>query len=165
MCPCGGFGSPNVLGPFCGRGGGQVGVPIQRFMFWCLWSQSVRPSVCQEQKQLSLKRDDQGSVRTLQLRDPNTAEVGVSAFRTCLSLCLLLGLTLTRLPRSPAEVEGDHIGGSAGESAASYGETEVPALPENDQQPVRSHPAGIFTSCPDRLLHLSTLVSLLGRGF
>lgn len=123
---------------------------------------SVRPSVCLEQKKLALKRDDQDSVRTLQLKDPDTAQVGVGAFaRVC--LCLLLGFTLTRLPRSPAEVEGDHIGGSAGTSAASYGETEVPALPENDQQPVRSHPAGIFTSCSGRLLHLSTLRLTLGE--
>lgn len=62
-----------------------------------------------------------------------------------------MDLTLTRLPRLPAEVEGNHIGGSVGTSAASHGETEVPALPENVQQLVTSHPAG--TSCPDHLPH------------
>lgn len=72
--------------------------------------------------------------------------------RLCLRLCLVVDLTLTRLPWLPAEVEGNHIGGSVGTSTASHGETEVPTLPENVQQLVRSRPVG--TSCSGHLLHL-----------
>lgn len=68
--------------------------------------------------------------------------------RLCLRLCLV-ALTLTRLPWLPAEVEGNHIGGSVGTSTASHGETEVPALPENVQELVRSHP--VRTSCSGHL--------------
>lgn len=50
---------------------------------------SICPSVRQEQKKLVLKRDDQESVRTVQLRDPQAAQVGVSVF-ACVRVCVSL---------------------------------------------------------------------------
>lgn len=58
----------------------------------CVWVSvgSICPSVRQEQKKLMLKRDDQESVRTVQLRDPHAAQVGVSVF-ACVCVCVSLG--------------------------------------------------------------------------
>lgn len=110
---------------------------------------SVCPSGAEE---VDVKAGRSGVRENRPTEGPTCSSGRCECVRLCLRLCLAGDLTLTRLPRLPAEVEGNHIGGSAGASAASHGETEVPALPENVQQLVRSHPVG--TSCSDHLPHL-----------
>lgn len=109
---------------------------------------SVCPSGAEE---VDVKAGRSGVRENRPTEGPPSSSGRCECVRLCLRLCLVVDFPLTRLPRLPAEVEGNHIGGSAGASAASHGETEVPALPENVQL-VTSHPVG--TSCSDHLPHL-----------
>ena len=95
-----------------------------------------------------MKREDQDCVQTLRLGGAAAAQVRL------IHVFVFLSVGLTWLPRLPTVVKGDHTGGSDGSSAGSHGEAEVPALPENPRQAVRSHPVAVSTSCPDRLLRL-----------
>lgn len=118
----------------------------------CLCVCWINLSVCLSgAEEVDVKAGRSGDRENRPTERPTCSSGRCEYVRLCLHLCLVVDLTLTQLPRLPAEVEGNHIGGSVGTSAASHGETEVPALPENDQQLVRSHPVG--TSCSDHLPH------------
>lgn len=108
---------------------------------------TVCPSVCQQQRKLSLKQEDQECVRTLRLRDEAAAQVQLDSrvfvcvfLRVCMRVC-----GLTWLPRLPTELEDHHPGGSGFPPA---GASEVSALPDSQEAAVRSLPASVLTSSP-----------------
>lgn len=102
----------------------------------------------QDHHKLKLKRDDQESVRNLQLRDADSAQVRVCV---CALACFLATWLRPHLPSSfPSEAAAHDIRGSGVAAAAPHGQTEVTALPEAQQQqrqPVRSFPVNVSTSC------------------